>query len=85
MTAFAPLPEYRHPDALGSVYVNDTTEVNLRELVLASPHDNGAFAVDDPRVEAVLARHPCLQQVPMPTIPSKAVKPAARGTAGGSD
>lgn len=81
--AFAPRPEYRHPDALGAVFVNDTTEVNLRELFLASPYENGAFTVDNPAAEAVLARHPALMVVTLPP-PSKPA-PTPRRKPEGSD
>lgn len=72
-TAFQPLPEHRHPDSLGSVYVNDTTEANLRELVADSPHPDFVFVVDNPAVENVLLRHPALQTVPLPVeVPAPA-------------
>jgi hypothetical protein len=61
--AFAPRAEYRHPDALGAVFINDAGDFNIRAAVEASPHEDGSFKVDDPAVEAVLDRRPELKRV----------------------
>lgn len=84
--AFAP-KAHVHVDQLGAIFVNDSTEVNLRELVLNSPHEDRSFIVTDPAVEAVLDKRDELKRVsvhedpkPKPTV----VKPSAKNAPGGA-
>lgn len=84
--AFAPKANV-HPDQLGAIFVNDSTEVNLRELVLNSPYDDRAFIVTDPAIEAVLSKRDELKRVSVPEDPPKpkqAAKPAAKSAPGGA-
>jgi hypothetical protein len=62
-TAFAPKEAFRDPDSLGSVFVADDVEVNVRELVEQSGREDGAFLVHDPRVVARLDAYPAVKRV----------------------
>jgi hypothetical protein len=62
--AFTPKASYRDLDSLGAVFVNDTTEVNVRELVAAST--DGTFVVTDPAVIATLDRYPAVRRAAVP-------------------
>lgn len=73
--AYAPKEAYRHPDALGALFVNDSTEVNVRALVEASQRDDGAFVVSDPAVQNVLDAYPAVKRV---SLADEAPKTAAR-------
>lgn len=85
--AFAPKAGV-HEDQLGAIFVNDATEVNLRDLVLASPYEDRAFIVTDPAVEAKLSEREELKRVAVPDGPPKpkavAPKPAAKNPPGGA-
>jgi hypothetical protein len=63
LTAFAPKAGV-DPGQLGAIFVNDQTEVNVRELVAASR--DGVFVVDDPTVIAKLDAYPHLKRVKLP-------------------
>lgn len=85
--AFAPKAGV-HEDQLGTIFVNDSTEVNLRELVLNSPYEDRAFIVTDPNVEAKLSQRDELKRVVVPDEPAPkpkaAAKPAAKPAPGGA-
>jgi hypothetical protein len=63
LTAFAPKAGV-DPGQLGAIFVNDQTEVNVRELVAASR--DGVFVVDDPGVIAKLDAYPHVKRVKLP-------------------
>lgn len=84
--AFAPKANV-HVDQLGSIFVNDLTEVNLRELVLSSPYEDRSFVVTDPAVEAVLSLRDELKRVSIPDDsrkPKPEQKHASRNAPGGA-
>jgi hypothetical protein len=70
--AYAPKAAYADPDCLGAVFVNDTTDVNVRELVTASA--DGTFVVSDPDTIAALDRYEPVKRV---AVPDQATAPAA--------
>jgi len=79
--AYRPKAAFEDPDALGAVFVNDQTEVNVRDLVTASP--DGVFVVSDPAVIAVLDRYEPLKRAAVPeTAPAPDETPAG-GAPGG--
>jgi hypothetical protein len=78
--AFAPKAGV-HEDQLGAIFVNDSTEVNLRELVLNSPYEDRAFIVTDPAVEAVLSTREELKRVSVPDEPAPKQRPAVKPVA----
>ena len=59
--AYRPKAAYEDPDSLGTVFVNDTTEVNVRELVASSA--DGVFTVEEtPDVIRALDAYPALRR-----------------------
>lgn len=50
-------------DGLGTLFVNDTTEVNVRQLVQDSQLPDGAFIVTDPAVIRVLDGYDAVKRV----------------------
>jgi hypothetical protein len=74
--AYAPKAAYADPDCLGAVFVNDTTDVNVRELVTASA--DGTFVVSDPDTIAALDRYEPVKRV---AVPDQATAPEAEPAA----
>jgi hypothetical protein len=62
--AYRPKAAFSDLDALGAVFVNDQTEVNVRELVAASP--DGVFVVTEPAVINVLDKYEPLKRAAVP-------------------
>lgn len=83
--AFAPKVGV-HLDQLGAIFVNDSTEVNLRELVANSPYEDRSFIVTDPAVEAKLSVRDELKRVPVPDEPKpkQTPKPSTKPAPGGA-
>lgn len=86
VVAFAPKEAYRDLDTLGTVYVNDDTTVNVRQLVEESP--NGTFTTDDPHIIARLDKYKALKRVSLAKANAEPEKPKpdeGGGADGGSD
>jgi hypothetical protein len=62
--AYRPRAAFSDPDCLGTVFVSDTVEVNVRELVQGSA--DGTFVVSDPAVIAKLDEYPALKRASVP-------------------
>jgi hypothetical protein len=80
--AYTPKAGYTDLDALGTVFVNDSTTVNVRELVEGSP--NGVFVVDDQATIARLDKYAPLKRTALAKAyeepeqePEKPPKPSA--------
>lgn len=58
--AYEPKSGYEDPDALGTVFVNDTTEVNVREKL---KDGGGVLITDDPLIIAALDRYEPLKRI----------------------
>lgn len=71
--AFAPKERFSDPDSLGTVYVSDEGDLNVREAVASSDDygREGYIVTDDPAVIAALDQYEPLKRVTL----SEAEKP----------
>jgi hypothetical protein len=75
--AFTPKVAYAHPDALGAVYVNDTTEVNVRALFEDST--DGILVFDEEADAAAIAKLDAYEPLKRVAVPQpKAATPAKK-------
>lgn len=77
--AFTPKESFKDPDCLGTVFVSDTGDFNVRQAV---QDGKGYIVVDDPDVIAVLDRYPALKRVAVSEAQKSAKAPARPGSSG---
>lgn len=69
--AFAPKSGFEDPDALGTIFVSDSAEFNVREAVEAG---GGTIVTEDPAVIAALDNYHALKRVSVSSATEAAVE-----------
>ena len=83
LTAFAPKEAFSDPDALGTVFVHDDLEVNVREEIKKG---KGFYTTDDEKVIERLDRYEPLKRVAVSEVEkARAPRQSSRATASTTD
>lgn len=79
--AFAPKADFQDPDCLGAVFVNDSTEINVREAIKAG---KGYIVTDDDAIIQRLDKYEPLKRVSLAEAQKSKPSRAAASSGGGN-